>query len=107
MSSSAVVTRSPLTATMTSPVRSPALAAGPPAVTAERALRAPVPPGQVLAIRNACPAAEGRDSDLEAARALIHDPATYAAALLPQLRDRSETTSVVIGPSLVSAPKDH
>ena len=78
-----------------------------PAVTAERALRAPLAPAQVLAIRNACPAAEGRDSDLEAARALIHDPATYAAALLPPLRDRSETTSVVTAPSLVSAPKDH
>jgi carboxyl-terminal processing protease len=78
-----------------------------PAVTAERAERAPVSPNQVLAIRNACPAAEGRDSDVEAARALIHDPASYAAALLPPLHDRSETTSVVAVPSLVSGPKDH
>ena len=55
--------------------------------TAERAARAPLSPAQVLAIRNACPAAEGRDADLDAARALIHDPAAYAAALLPPMRD--------------------
>ena len=54
----------------------------------------PFPPAQMLAIRSACPAAEGRDSDLETARMLIHDPAAYAAALLPPLRD-SGAVSVV------------
>ena len=45
-----------------------------------------MPPAQILAIRNACPAAEGREADLETARLLIRDPAAYAAALLPPLR---------------------
>jgi carboxyl-terminal processing protease len=56
------------------------------ALAAHRAARAPLQPAQILAIRNACPAAEGRDADLEAARLLIRDPAAYAAALLPPMR---------------------
>ena len=36
--------------------------------------------------RNACPAAEGREGDLDTARLLIRDPAAYAAALLPPLQ---------------------
>jgi carboxyl-terminal processing protease len=51
-----------------------------------RAARAPLTPTQILAIRNACPAAEGREADLATARALIDNPAAYAAALLPPLR---------------------
>jgi carboxyl-terminal processing protease len=61
-----------------------------------RAARAPLPPAQILAIRSACPAAEGRESDLDAARLLIHDPAAYAAALLPPLREAGQV-SVVSG----------
>jgi carboxyl-terminal processing protease len=57
------------------------------ALEAHRAARAPMPPAQILAIRNACPAAEGREADLETARLLIRDPAAYAAALLPPMRD--------------------
>jgi carboxyl-terminal processing protease len=57
-----------------------------PAIDAERHARAPLSPTQVLAIRNACPAAEGREADLATARALIENPAAYAAALLPPLR---------------------
>jgi carboxyl-terminal processing protease len=53
------------------------------AIARHRDARAPVPPVQVLALRSACPAAEGRDSDLATARAVIADPAIYAAALLP------------------------
>jgi len=44
-------------------------------------------PSQVLAIRNACPAAEGREADLMAARILLTNPAAYAAALLPPMND--------------------
>ena len=55
------------------------------ALASHRAARAPLPPAQILAIRNACPAAEGREADLETARLLIRDPAAYAAALLPPL----------------------
>ena len=66
------------------------------ALAIERAARAPLPPAQILAIRSACPAAEGRDSDLDAARLLIHDPAAYAAALLPAFRDSGQL-SVVSG----------
>jgi carboxyl-terminal processing protease len=56
------------------------------AIAAHRAARAPLPPMQILALRSACPAAEGRDLDLETARALIQDPAAYASALLPPMR---------------------
>ncbi|HUB14108.1 MAG TPA: S41 family peptidase, partial [Acetobacteraceae bacterium] len=52
----------------------------------ERDARAPLSPTQILAIRSACPAAEGRESDLATARVLIENPAAYAAALLPPLR---------------------
>ncbi len=50
-----------------------------------RDARAPVPPVQVLAIRAACPAAEGTAFDLHVAQRLIANPAAYAAALLPPL----------------------
>ena len=53
-----------------------------------RAVRVPVTTSEVLEIRAPCPAAEGRASDLEAARALIANPAAYAAALLPPMVDR-------------------
>jgi carboxyl-terminal processing protease len=42
----------------------------------------------VLDIRAPCPGAEGRPADLAAARALIANPAAYAAALLPPMADR-------------------
>ena len=48
-----------------------------------RATRPPVPPGEVVSLRNACPAAEGTDADLAAARWLLAHPKAYAAALLP------------------------
>jgi carboxyl-terminal processing protease len=47
-----------------------------------RTARAPMPLAQILDIRNACPAAIGRDADLEAARYLIETPVAYATALL-------------------------
>lgn len=65
-----------------------------PAIAAERAARPPLTPAQILSIRNACPAAEGRESDLDAARVLIHDPASYASALLPPLREARQTGTV-------------
>ena len=51
------------------------------ALARQRAARAPVPAAEQLALRGACPAAEGRQADLLAARALIESPAAYAAAL--------------------------
>ncbi len=45
--------------------------------------RAPIPVAEVLAIRGACPASEGRDSDLGSARFLLGNPSAYATALLP------------------------
>jgi carboxyl-terminal processing protease len=53
------------------------------AIARERDARAPVPAAEAVAIRDACPAAEGGEIDLSAARVLIEDPAAYAAALLP------------------------
>jgi carboxyl-terminal processing protease len=64
------------------------------AIATHRAARAPLTPTQVLAIRSACPAAEGRDSDLDTARLLIHDPAAYAAALLSPMRDTGQVSAV-------------
>jgi carboxyl-terminal processing protease len=55
-------------------------------IDAERAARAPLSPTRMLAIRSACPAAEGREADLATAQALIDNPAAYAAALLSPMR---------------------
>jgi carboxyl-terminal processing protease len=46
------------------------------------AARAPLPTAQALALRTACPAAEGRDADMAAAKFLISHPAAYQAARL-------------------------
>jgi carboxyl-terminal processing protease len=64
------------------------------ALATHRAARAPLPPAQILAIRSACPAAVGREADLDAARQLIRDPAAYAAALLPPLADAGQESAV-------------
>ena len=53
------------------------------ALALNRTARPSLPLADILAIRNTCPAAEGRESDLIAARFLIHHPAAYVAALLP------------------------
>ena len=53
------------------------------AVRQSRAARAPLPTARILEIRDACPAAIGSDSDLDAARLLIEDPARYHTALVP------------------------
>jgi carboxyl-terminal processing protease len=53
------------------------------AIARHRAARAPLTPVDVLALRSASPAAEGRDADLATARTVIANPAVYAAALLP------------------------
>jgi carboxyl-terminal processing protease len=58
------------------------------AIRRQREARAPVPASTVLDIRAPCPGAEGRPADLAAARALIANPAAYAAALLPPMADR-------------------
>ena len=60
------------------------------ALARERDARPPVPLAEMVAIRDACPAAEGTDLDLRAAKDLLTHPAAYAAALLPPL---STTTS--------------
>lgn len=55
------------------------------AIKRSRAVRIPVKATEALEIRAPCPAAEGRNADLEAARLLISNPAAYAAALLPPM----------------------
>ncbi len=57
------------------------------AIWTERSTRAPVSPDAVLTLRAPCPAGEGRPVDLDTARALIANPAAYAAALLPPMLD--------------------
>jgi carboxyl-terminal processing protease len=56
------------------------------AIAAQRTARMPLSAAEIIALRSPCPAAEGRDSDLDTARTLIDDPAAYAAALLPPMR---------------------
>lgn len=58
-----------------------------PDITAHRRARAPLAAARIQAIRNACPPAEGREVDLDAARALIADPIAYETALLPMRSD--------------------
>jgi carboxyl-terminal processing protease len=58
------------------------------ALARERLMRVPVSASEELEIRAPCPAAEARPADLDAARALIGNPAAYAAALLPPMPDR-------------------
>jgi carboxyl-terminal processing protease len=64
------------------------------ALETHRAARAPLQAGQILAIRRTCPAAEGREADLDAARLLIRNPAAYAAALLPPLGTSGEASAI-------------
>jgi carboxyl-terminal processing protease len=45
--------------------------------------RPPLPPPLVVSLRDACPAAVGREADLAAARWLIDHPPAYETALLP------------------------
>jgi carboxyl-terminal processing protease len=52
------------------------------ALARHSAARAPLSPGETIDIRNACPAAEGRDADITAARYLVEHPAAYDAALI-------------------------
>jgi carboxyl-terminal processing protease len=51
-------------------------------LTRSRTARAPMPPAEILEIRNACPASEGRDSDMAAAKFLIDTPVAYETALI-------------------------
>jgi carboxyl-terminal processing protease len=68
-----------------------ALAAGTQSMTAAvqraRDARLPLTASQVLMLRAPCPAGAGRAADLEAAKALIGNPAAYAAALLPPMAE--------------------
>ncbi len=52
------------------------------ALSRHRAARTPMPAAEMLEIRSACPAAEGRDDDLADARTLIEHPVAYDSALL-------------------------
>ncbi len=52
------------------------------ALARHHAARAPLPLAQMLEIRNACPAAEGTEADLRAARFLVENPVAYRAALI-------------------------
>lgn len=56
-------------------------------LAAHRAARAPLSAQQILMIRSACPAAEGRDLDVEAARLLLGNLVAYGTALLPATAD--------------------
>ncbi len=51
------------------------------ALARHNAARAPLPVAQVVELRNACPAAEGRDADLDAAGFLLDHPSAYQTAL--------------------------
>ncbi|MDT7950503.1 MAG: S41 family peptidase [Acetobacteraceae bacterium] len=53
-----------------------------PAIERHRTARAPVPPAEIVEQRAACPAAEGKDQDLDVAKFLLAHPPAYTAALL-------------------------
>ena len=57
------------------------------AIQAHRAARAPLSPDQIVAIRERCPAADPRESDVDIARELVGNPVSYATALLPPMPD--------------------
>lgn len=57
------------------------------ALARHHAARAPLTAQQALTLRVPCPAAEGRDVDTGVARLLVENPALYATALLPPMRD--------------------
>ena len=61
------------------------------AVRASREARLPLPVARILEIRDNCPAAIGGDTDLDAARVLIDDPARYRAALVPDTAGTTRT----------------
>jgi carboxyl-terminal processing protease len=61
------------------------------AIERHRAARPSLPPAEAVAIRAACPAAEGSDADLPAARFLIQHPVAYVTALLPPMRDAARS----------------
>ena len=69
------------------------------------AARPPLTPADVLGLRAACPAAEGTDADLAAARFLIRSPRAYDAALLAPLVAGSENPAPVPAtPGTVAPP---
>jgi len=72
-----------------------------PALASWRASRPGIGPAEVTALRNACPPAEGRDADLEAARWLLERPAPYSAALSAEAEPGQ---SGVGGPLLAARP---
>ena len=51
------------------------------ALARHNAARAPFPVAQTVELRNACPAAEGRDVDVDVARFLLDHPAAYHTAM--------------------------
>lgn len=59
------------------------------ALARHHAARVPLTAPLALNLRGACPAAEGRESDIGIARLLAENPALYAAALQAPLRDPS------------------
>lgn len=71
------------------------------ALLRHRLARPPLAPAAALAIRATCPAAEGRELDLQAARFLIQTPRAYATALLPP----SPTLAPPAPPALPARPR--
>jgi len=61
------------------------------AIARDRAARPTLPPAEAVAIRAACPAAEGSDADLGVAQFLIQHPVAYVTALLPPIRDAARS----------------
>jgi carboxyl-terminal processing protease len=61
------------------------------AIARDRAARPTLPPAEAVAIRAACPAAEGSDADLAVAQFLIQHPVAYVTALLPPIRDAARS----------------
>ncbi len=57
------------------------------AVSAHRAARAPMTPDQIVSIRERCPGADPRESDLAVAQALVENPVSHSAALFERMAE--------------------
>ncbi len=74
------------------------------AIARHRASRSPLSAAAIVSIRTACPASDGRDADLAAARFLLSNPRAYAAALITATDLVDRTPDLTPGPGMSMVP---
>ena len=73
-------------------------------IARHRAARPPVSAAAIVDLRTACPAADGRDGDMAAARFLLGNPKAYAAALITATDLVDRTPDLTTGPGMSMVP---